>query len=263
MPGNDPSQPAAFIAELRQAERRRLQLFRMAAHDLKTPLGNLRIAEHLLRQTLPESTEAVQTLDMIRLTVDSMGEMIDSFLDVMELQAGQVEIKLKPIELRAAVFNVISQYEPAANKKRIRLRAGAVSGRVRADAARLVQALANLVSNAVKYSPKTSEVLVYAESRGGCVRLCVKDEGPGIPHEERGKLFTEFGRLSPQPTGGESSSGLGLWIVKQLIQAQGGAGGAEFPQDGGSIFWLALPRCAASFSADDEANHSEEGQLDE
>ena len=261
LPVDDKSQLAAkgllaerksAIVELRQAEKRRLQLFRMASHDLKTPLNNLRIAEYLLRQTLPESAEAVQTLDMMRLTIDSMGEMIDSFLDVMELQAGQMEIRLKPTELKQAVFNVMSQYEPVAKRKRIRLRAGAAAGRVRADAARLVQALGNLVSNAIKYSPRESEVRVYAESGGGCACLCVKDEGPGVPHEERGRLFTEFGKLSTRPTGGEASSGLGLWIVKHLVQAQGGAVGVEFPADGGSIFWLALPECAAPDEDDSE-----------
>jgi signal transduction histidine kinase len=84
-------------------------------------------------------------------------------------------------------------------------------------------------------------VTIWTELKTDMLRLCIQDVGPGIKESERDKLFTEFGKLSSRPTGNESSTGLGLWIVKHLLQKQGGTAGASFPGDGGSIFWIELP----------------------
>ncbi|NJL57929.1 ATP-binding protein, partial [bacterium] len=75
------------------------------------------------------------------------------------------------------------------------------------------------------------------------LRINVADQGPGIPPKERHLLFTEFGKLTPRPTGQESSTGLGLWIVKSLVELMNGSVGVECPPDGGSIFWVELPMC--------------------
>jgi len=109
------------------------------------------------------------------------------------------------------------------------------------SSARLHQIISNLVSNAVKYSPEGRVVTVSAELHNGNVRINVADEGPGIPEAERENLFEPFGKLSTKPTGGESSSGLGLWIVRELVALHHGKLGVESPADGGSIFWVELP----------------------
>jgi signal transduction histidine kinase len=102
-----------------------------------------------------------------------------------------------------------------------------------------------LLSNAIKYSPFETTVTIWAEQVGGQIRLNVADQGPGIPPAERARLFQEFSKLSPRPTGGESSTGLGLWISKQLIEMQHGKIGVDCPADGGSVFWIQLPAHAA------------------
>lgn len=229
------------IKELQMAETLRAQLFRIASHDLKTPLNNIRMAEHLLRKTIEPSKDTDQMLDTVKLTVESMSGIITNFLDMVELQTGQINIKLKPIELKDVVFNVLTQYEIAASKKNIKLTMENVEGWVMADGARLVQVTSNLVSNAIKYSPRETEVKVYTELKNGTGHIYVKDEGPGIPESDHEQLFTEFGKLTPRPTGGESSTGLGLWIVKHLMNAQKGNAGVDFPEDGGSIFWVSVP----------------------
>lgn len=231
------------IQELETAERLRSQLFRIASHDLKNPLNNVRMAEHLLRKTIENKPETNQMLDSIKLTVESMGNIIENFLDMVELQTGQMEIKLKPVELIDVVYNVLTQYEIAADKKNIELEMGKIEGWVMADAARLIQAVSNLVSNAIKYSPSGKDIHVYTRSNNGMGRICVVDAGPGIPADERDMLFKEFGKLSTRPTGGESSTGLGLWIVKHLLNAQRGDAGVEFPETGGSLFWVEVPEC--------------------
>ncbi len=232
------------IARLTQSTGMYLKLMRMASHDLKSPLNNIRIAENILRLNAPDRLETAQSLDMIRLMVDNMNEIISNFLDMIELQAGQLQLSLKPVSLNNVIANVISQYSFAAQKKSILLHNRASDGWVLADARRLVQVVGNLVNNAIKYSPYQSEVNIHTASRDGRGIITVEDHGAGVPEQERHRLFQEYGRLSTRPTGGESSSGLGLWIVKHLMYAQNGSVGAEFPENGGSRFWISLPECS-------------------
>jgi signal transduction histidine kinase len=111
----------------------------------------------------------------------------------------------------------------------------------RCDAGLSFQACTNLVSNALKFTPPGGRVVLVTRSREDRVRVEVRDSGPGVPAAERSLLFQEHARLSPRPTAGEESNGLGLSIVRQLIEAQGGGVGAEFPESGGSVFWFELP----------------------
>ena len=155
------------IARLTQSTGMYLKLMRMASHDLKSPLNNIRIAENILRLNAPDRLETAQSLDMIRLMVDNMNEIISNFLDMIELQAGQLQLSLKPVSLNDVIANVISQYSFAAQKKSILLHNRASDGWVLADARRLVQVVGNLVNNAIKYSPYQSEVNIHTASRDG------------------------------------------------------------------------------------------------
>lgn len=103
--------------------------------------------------------------------------------------------------------------------------------------------MSNYLSNAIKYSPLGSSVVVAANSNYRCWRVEVKDQGPGIPVEERSMLFKEFARISSLSTSGETGARLGLAIVKKLAEAQGGKAGADFPESGGSVFWIEVPSC--------------------
>ncbi len=235
----------ARIAELAEADLQRLRIFRMASHDLRSLLSNIRVAESILCRNLPQDRlEIKQSLDMIHLMADTMDNIITNYLDAMELRAGRLQLKVKPVNLRDVVLNVVSQFEFTANKKNIMLQVGSLKGWVFADADGLLQVLGNLVSNAIKYSPYESVVKVYTSSKNGLGTVTVEDQGPGIPPKERSGLFREFGRLSTHPTGGESKTGLGLWIVKELVEAQEGVVGAEFPKSGGSKFWIGLQKVA-------------------
>jgi signal transduction histidine kinase len=105
----------------------------------------------------------------------------------------------------------------------------------------LTQVIANLVSNAVKFSPRGSVIGVRTRVVNRRQLLEVADSGPGIPEDEMPLLFQEFARLSPQPTGGEKSSGVGLSIAKQLVELHGGKIGARSKPGHGSLFWVELP----------------------
>ena len=226
---------------LAQAKMNPLQICRMASHDLRSMLSNISLAEAIMRDSIPDGRlEMKQSLKVIRLMVDNMEELITNYLDVIEMHSGQLRFSLKPTNLRDVVQNVVGQFAFAADKKDIKIQVSAAEGWVLADGPRLVQVLGNLVSNAIKYSPYQSTVNIYTARENAYCRINVEDQGPGIPPQDRDRLFQQFGKLSTRATGGESRTGLGLWIVKQLIEAQEGTVGAEFPPSGGSRFWIAL-----------------------
>lgn len=232
-------------AELEAVDSRRLKILRMLSHDLRSPLSNISLAVGILRQaTREDQDEAMYSLRVIRMMVDCMGEVIANHLDFLELSAGEMRLKQKPVCLRDVIVNVVSQLDFAAQMKDIRLCVSATDGIVMADGGRLVQALGNLVSNAIKYSPPGSDVKIYTLNRAGFGSIIVADQGPGIAPEDRSKLFREYGKASTRPTGGETRTGLGLWIVKNLVEAQGGVVGADFPASGGSRFWIGLRQAA-------------------
>jgi signal transduction histidine kinase len=228
------------IAELEAAQRLKDRLFQIASHDLKSPLGNVAMVETLLRQMYGDDPAAGEILDALKITVRNMKRVIEEFLEMAACQSGGIDVHLEPIPAQAAITEVVSQYTMTAHEKAITLEMGAVPGVVRADRARLQQVLSNLLSNALKYSSPDTTVTLWSEAHQGRVRIHIADQGPGIPADEQGRLFKEFSKLSNKPTGDESSTGLGLWIVKHMMELQNGTVGVECPSDGGSIFWIEL-----------------------
>lgn len=236
----------AVITYLKDAHEMKDHFLRIATHDLKSPLNNIQLAQYYLRELVGTDPQATRALDAIEETVNWMNMLVEDFLDTSMLKSGSAELRLEAVHAEDVIWEVVDQYSASANRKDITLLFGATDGVVRADRSRVTQALANLVSNAIKYSPPDSFVTVGSAVRGCRVRFTIADEGPGISTEDRKGLFKAFGRLSARPTAGESSSGLGLWIVKELVEMQTGEVGVECPPDGGSIFWFELPQAASS-----------------
>jgi signal transduction histidine kinase len=234
------------IEQLQQLQELRDHLFKIASHDLKNPLSNLRLAFQELRYLTPTTADAEPIQNIIEMSLHDLQIMIDDFMDAAALQNGKLRVTLDCVEVEDSLLYVINQFLPGARRKQIELSLQETDTVVIADPQRLTQILGNLVSNAIKYSPPNSAIRLWAEARGKSrVRIFVADEGPGIPENERHLLFKEFSKLSPRPTGGEGSTGLGLWIVKQLVLLLKGQIGVEFPPGGGSIFWIDLPACTS------------------
>ncbi|MBI2511774.1 MAG: hybrid sensor histidine kinase/response regulator [Opitutae bacterium] len=225
--------------ELQQQLTLKERFMRFASHDLRNPLCLILMSGELAKRKKP-APEIAEYLDSIHSSAKQMQRIVDTFLDLRrsgaQTPAGRCDLNL----LAAAVA---AQQEPAAENKRmlLALELAEALPPARADAGHAYQALTNYVSNALKFSPPDSRIVVRTREAGLRARVEVADCGPGVPAAERGALFTEFARLSPRPTGGEESHGLGLSIVKQLVEAQGGAVGAEFPASGGAVFWFELP----------------------
>lgn len=229
------------IAELEAAQQLKDRLFGIASHDLKSPLSTLLMAHGLLNEALKDRPETARVMGIMLTTITKMNDIIEEFLELAACQSGNIDIKLAPVTLEPLLNDVATHYSVASAKKNIHVEVAQADGIAQADPARLQQVLNNLVSNAIKFSPPNSTITLRSSIESGGVRVYVADQGPGIPENEREKLFKEFSKLTPRPTGGESSTGLGLWIVKHMVLLQGGTVGVDCPPEGGSIFWVALP----------------------
>jgi len=234
-------QKRAYI-ELKKADVLKFKLLSIASHDLKSPLSNISMAEVLLRQLMDTNDPTIlNVLDTMKMTVNGMNNLIVEFLDMAALQSGKIDIAIEKVALDNIADSVIQQYAIQMQEKGSQITTQNVSGFVLADKKRLLQILSNLISNALKYSPPNSQITFNTVKDGDSIVIEIIDQGPGIPEHERDLLFTEFGKLSPRPTGEESSTGLGLWIVKQMVEAMNGQVGVDCPNGGGSIFWVRLP----------------------
>lgn len=231
----------AIIARLEAANSIKTRLMQVASHDLKNPLTNLRMFHRLIQKSVSEDMRLVELLNLADQTINTMLEVIDEFLDADKMTSEALSIALEEVSTLTIVREIMSQYAATAHDKGITINAHDLQAVVIADPNRLRQVISNILSNAIKYSPPYTTVTVYSEQRDGWWRLIIADEGPGIPESERDGLFQPFSSLSTTPTAGEDSTGLGLWIVKEMMRLQQGDVGADFPVSGGSQFWIALP----------------------
>lgn len=215
------------------------RFMRIAGHDLRSPLCLILMAAHLARHESTSPAAAARQIDQIADAAALMRRVIDTFLDVRTSGAAAPS---GHVDLNLVAAAVVRLHESAAERKHITLAAEYAESvpPVTGDPSLVYQALTNLVSNAIKFSPPRKRIVVRTRAREGNVRVEVHDAGPGVPSGERSELFREDVRLTPRPTAGEESHGYGLAIVKHLIEAQGGVVGADFPAEGGSVFWFEL-----------------------
>lgn len=218
------------------------RFMKIANHDLRNLLAvmNLRCSMLKEEREIPSREELDETIDKLRLSIDRMNDIIHGFLS--SAAGRSFEISAGTLDTAKLLEEVVEQYQPSARKKDIKLELLEIENlpAICADGSRIHQVLINYLSNAIKYSPKNSTIKIYAKEDDSFLRISVADEGPGIKESERVNLFKEYAEISTTPTDGEDSTGLGLSIVKRLIEAQGGSVGAFFPKKG-TIFWLKIP----------------------
>jgi two-component system sensor histidine kinase/response regulator len=224
------------------------ELMSAVAHDLKNPISAVRFSALMLRDQgiMPPDPRSELVEDIVE-SCDSVLAFIQERLELSARAARLEHIEIVALDLIDVLNGVLMQNLPASSKKNIELAVdfpdnGAIL--VHADHQALSRALNNLVSNAVKFSPPGRRVLlaVRLDDPAGQVRTEVRDEGPGFTEEDRQHLFTPYRRLSAQPTGGESSTGLGLSIARELVEKMNGKIGCDTLPEGGASFWIRLAR---------------------
>jgi PAS domain S-box-containing protein len=233
--------------ELLKLNRELSEIMGIATHDLKNPLsGILSSVEILERYITGESqTKERRFLQTIKLAGEQMLRIITNLLDLNRIESGLSHLEKKPIALQC-VSEIVDEYQERAAKKGIVILyenpTESASLQVFADENAVRQILDNLISNAVKYSPHYKRIWVRAQKpTPEKVRIEVQDEGPGLTAKDKERLFQKFARLSAQPTGGEHSTGLGLSIVKRLVEMQDGSIHCESEAGKGATFVVELP----------------------
>jgi len=213
----------------------------MAAHDLKNPLTSLSMTLYNLR--FLDERERNQEIQNANQIITYMASLVRNLLDSHALEHHGHQINRRAVPLIPLLRQSVSRIESVASAKKIHIETelGDPDCTAEADFDAFGQVMDNLLSNAVKFSPFGSRVLLTCgKSHGGKIRLSVTDQGPGLTPEDQKKLFIRFTRLSARPTGGESSYGLGLSIVKQLVESMGGTCGCESTPGQGATFYVLL-----------------------
>ena len=216
----------------------------IASHDLRNPLASIRgYSKYLLEKgTQVKEDTREEFLVTIKNVSGSMLELISNLLDVSVIESGQLKLNPEKSSIKKLAQEKIHMQQILADKKNIILHAELEEvPEFYFDANRMGQVVDNLLSNAVKYSPPDKEVFVKLESDADSMTLSVKDEGPGISADEQGQLFQHFKKLSARPTGGESSSGLGLAIAQKIVEEHQGSIGVESEPGNGAKFYFSIP----------------------
>jgi signal transduction histidine kinase len=212
------------------------------SHDLRTLLGGLSLTAELLGKVSTKGEEGLQVRKLAGATgryVARMDRLINDLLDVASIEAGKLQVVRAPVAVAGLVVETVQAFGPVAEAKRVALRADAAGDQVEAalDGDRILQVLANLVSNAIKYTPEGGQVRVAVASTGREVHFTVEDSGVGIAADQLEHIFDRFHRLSRDRRG----LGLGLHISKNIVEAHGGRMWAEAGRGAGSAFHVLLP----------------------
>jgi signal transduction histidine kinase len=235
---------------LEQLNREKNEFLGIASHDLKNPLAAIQMTAALLHDYYDrwDKDSMIARLGSIITSSKRMSAIISNLLDINAIESGKFNLIPELLDAVSITRTLVGEYQERAAAKQITLQFSSAEPSVTAflDTNSTMEVLDNLVSNAVKYSPHGTTVFVYVESvaviaDASVALISVRDEGPGISNEDKSKMFGKFARLSAKPTGGESSTGLGLSIVKRLVEAMNGRIWCESTLGEGSTFVLALP----------------------
>jgi PAS domain S-box-containing protein len=214
------------------------------SHELRTPLTSILGFSELLRAHVPSQGEGVRYLDRVATASAALMSIVNDILDFSKLEAGQVEIDLRPVDPGALFEGVVQLLSPQALEKQLVLQFRAqdcVPAAVRLDDTRVRQVLLNLTSNAVKFTTSGSVRVILKAAGTSAIRCEVSDTGPGIPQDRLDRLFQRFSQVDASTTRAYGGTGLGLAICKGLVEAMGGRIGVESCVGRGSTFWFELP----------------------
>jgi len=215
------------------------------SHEFRTPLSALNASVELLLDELEHYSlaEIRELLNSIHMSVSGLQTLIDNLLESMSIEAGYFKIRRKPTDLNTIVLDAVRLMEPLLNRRRqeLLLKGWDRLSPVNIDPTRITQVLVNLISNASKFGPMGEEIILSLERKDGrLLRLMVSDRGPGVSQNDREDIFKRFVQLD---SSGEAQYGigLGLSVVKAIVEEHGGEVGVSEREGGGSAFWFTIP----------------------
>ncbi len=221
------------------------QFLGIAAHDLKSPINVIRSYVTLWKENYYGQYDGAQklSLDIIERNGNRMIALIDDLLDLSAIESGAMQINKITVNFNELILNNYISNKSVAEKKLIELILNIKEElpEINIDPNRIYQAIDNYISNAIKYSPSETKIILTAEIIDEQMQVSVKDCGRGIPDDKLGILFTKFGKAGVRPTGKEKSTGLGLFIVQQIIEGHGGKVWVKSESGVGSTFYFQIP----------------------
>lgn len=244
------------IEQLKELERLKADFVSTVSHELRTPLTSMRGALGLLLAGAGGDLNP-KGRELLRIALnntDRLIRLINDILDIEKIDAGQVQIRRDRLALRPLLETTLTGLEGLAREAGVTLALKDVAdSELIGDSDRLIQVFTNLVSNAVKFSPKDMPVEVSATVEGESLRVYVRDHGPGIPKEFASRIFGRFQQAGGAESRRSGGTGLGLSIAKAIAELHGGRVGFEAPAEGsGTIFFVVLPAAPAAMSSEDE-----------
>ncbi len=225
---------------LNQLNQFKSDMVAFASHELKTPIAVMRISLEMLRLEEAEEGKA-ELLDIVDNQVGTLSELVSNFLNLRKLEEGQLEYNCRPLDLKPLVDRAVQAIEPVTRLKNQVVCVNTDSINVLADQEKLRQVIVNLLSNASKYSPNDTRIIIQMHQGAKDVLLGLIDEGPGIPAEKQPQLFRRYAQLQGDYKDERFvGTGLGLVLCQEFIQGMGGSMGVH-SQGRGSCFWVQIP----------------------
>lgn len=246
------------ITTRREVDRLKSEFTAVVSHELRTPLTSIRGSLGLILGALSGSLPAKvrELLDIAQNNCERLVLLVNDILDIEKFSAGQMRFDIQTLPLAAVTLQAVEANEGYARKFNTHIELAAIDPDcfVAVDPERFIQVMSNLLSNAAKYSPPGGRVRVFSERRGGAVRLCVRDEGPGIPETFRDRIFEKFSQADSSATRAKGGTGLGLHIARRFIEHMQGRIGFDSEPGRGATFWVELPMAASTYTSNSPAS---------
>ena len=230
--------------KLAEADRRKDEFIAILAHELRNPLGNISMAAHILRRPDLGGENREQGLGVITHQVGALNRLIEDLLDVSRISKGKVHLRREPLDLAAVIGHAADSVATLVREREHELTRSLPPGPmlVDGDATRLEQVFVNLLTNAAKYTPKGGRISLTAAAEGGDYIVRVRDTGEGIAADMFPRLFEMFTQVETSTRRSRGGLGIGLSLVKDLVELHGGNVTATSEGVGmGSEFVVRLP----------------------
>ena len=230
----------SMVEELSRTEELRRNLVADVAHELRTPVTNIRgYVEGIADGVIAPDTD---TLDSIHGEILLLTRLIEDLQDLALAESGQMQLRFQSCDLRMLVRSAANAVQPRAQAKQISLKViESPSLSIHADPERISQVIRNLLNNAVIHAPPQGEIQIQASRHNGHAQVVVQDNGPGIPPDQLGHVFERFYRVDKSRSRATGGVGLGLTIVRHLVEAHGGEVVASSQEGQGTEFRVTLP----------------------
>ncbi len=234
-----------MCSRLREMDKMKSDFFSLMAHELRTPLASIREGPNLLLKGIGEEfkEKRKEVLTIIGEESHRLSDLVNALLDLSKMEAGMITLNFETSDIEPLITKATSGIEPLATAKDVSIKIGIPGGLpyVKMDKDRILQALRNLIGNAVKFTPGGGQITISAQAVQNGIKVSIADTGPGIAKEDLGIIFDKFKQATMTSCNRIKGTGLGLAIVKHVIEAHGGKVWVESEIGHGSTFTFQLP----------------------